>query len=317
MKLPILGLLLVCSTALSNAGFEEAAHYSEETGGNALLVWDNGTVRSSLKPGWSLRTAQPVFSITKTLTALAWLHRFEPGAPVGDGLTSSSLLSQTSGLDPGYRELYRSNLEDLHAVAKRIPRISAPEIGFVYGPSHYERLGIALPGKEDVIDFVERGLGIRPATWKRDAKGAPFLSTGARLSAQDLLTAGLVVLNGGRAGPWRRAVPASRMRKALTGTTANPAYGLGFWLNVNASLGDARGGYRTCDRARQRRLEALRALSRGSSGPCGHGRITRTKGLCDPLTAIGHRASGELANIPRSEIPPCVFHSKGGVISTG
>lgn len=239
MRFPGLLLAALLAGPVAFAGFEEAAAVSRRQGGHLLLVWENGVERSALEKGWTVDVAQPVFSITKSLTALAWLHRFGPERKVDERLTAEHLLSQTSGLDPGYAALYRKNLSDVREAAIGLRRLTPPGREFVYGPAHFERLGAAFPSSEAASEFAWRQLGIVSAGWRRDKKGQPFCSTGACLSARELVVLGRVLLENGRRG-WARVIPPDRMRRALRGSAANPAYGLGFWLNSNASRSDAR-----------------------------------------------------------------------------
>ena len=90
--------------------------------------------------------------------------------------------------------------------------------------------------------WIERALfgplGIKPGGWRRDRLGNPYFSAGAQVSARDLLAAGHLVRRKGWNWIFSR-VPSSLMRTASTGSSANPMYGLGFWLNRLAPEKDA------------------------------------------------------------------------------
>ena len=159
------------------------------------------------------------------------------------GISLGDLMNQTSGLDPMSARFYSEGLEDKARVLGEIkpPRRSR---GFVYGASHWEVLGdeIVLASGTSLESWVMKFVpGAQPeilARWRRDGKGRLFVSTGARMSARELLPAAEEVLAGmGRGfGRWPSAV-----RGLLSaGTPQNAMYALGFWLNRNAISRGAR-----------------------------------------------------------------------------
>ena len=225
--------------------FDGAAKYSRATGGGTLLIWQKGQTRSDSTRGSSPTTPAEIFSITKSLTALAWLARFSPETKVPvslksqESLRAATLLSQTSGISPGAGVIYRRKAKDVYSSALRLPRIAAPGTAFAYGPAHYEILGGALErttnGQNAVTAILLRRLGITPPAWRSDGRGRPFYSAGAFLTANDLLRIGRLILDHGRTGMFSPVIPADHLATAFRGTEANPAYGLGFWLNARAS----------------------------------------------------------------------------------
>ena len=246
-----------CLAGLIN--FEAAAKYSRKTGGRLLMVWKDGsTQHDDPALGFTSETPTNVFSITKTITALAWLARADfsvgnhfPGwaaDPLRNGVTLGSLLSQTSGISPGYERLYSRNVRSVRSSASLLPIVHTPGTAFQYGPSHYELLGAWADPNPDGPDaaklLLERNLlnrmGIHPPGWRTDGKGKIYLSAGVFLSGNDLLKLGRLVLDGGQLNSLSRIVPSQNLRLALTGSTANPAYGFGFWLNSRSVAKDAR-----------------------------------------------------------------------------
>lgn len=214
-----------------------AAAYSRAHRGDVLVIWERGRTFVDCGPGRDIATPLPLMSITKSLTALAFLARrgTEP-----DG--AHDLLRQTSGVAPSYRELYSRGIRDIRSAAMRLPVRAAAGRTFEYGPAHFERLGaLAWPDDPRPVSRWLAGLGITSAAWRTDAKGHEFLSAGAVLSAGDLLKVGRILAGKGRAG-WRRFLSESALREATTGSAANPAYGAGFWLNTNAARPGAREG---------------------------------------------------------------------------
>ncbi len=222
-----------------------AARYSRAHGGEVLIIARQGMPDfRAFGGGRDLRTPMPVYSITKSLAALACLSLGHPAPDdvvlrqSGHAITLRQLLSQTSGIEPGYARLYSKSLRDVRAAAASLPGESPPGERFVYGPSHYELLGGVLSGVGSPPPALDRFLArmrIRPSDWRTDRNGRTFFSAGAVLTPDDLLKLGRFVLD--RARP---AKPAGRFEAAFVGSRANPAYGLGFWLNRAAGGGEPR-----------------------------------------------------------------------------
>ena len=244
------------------AGADDAARYSAGHGERALLVWQNGRLHMErYRSGGFRGRTENVYSITKSLCALGTftaigrnvLKLDEPVSltltewkddPRKRRITVRDLLNQTSGLSPGFEEIYSANLQNKEKAALKLPVVSAPGESFAYGPSHYEALETLMARKleRSPLIWIDRALfgplGIKPGGWRRDQLGNPYFSAGAQLSARDLLAAGKFVRREG----WNRIlsrVPSSLIRTASTGSSANPMYGLGFWLNRRAPEEDA------------------------------------------------------------------------------
>jgi CubicO group peptidase (beta-lactamase class C family) len=254
--------LLACFCVQAFAGTDDAARYSAGHGERALLVWQHGRLRMErYQTGGSPDKTENVYSITKSLCALGTftaigrkvLKLDEPVSltltewrddPRKRLITVRDLLNQTSGLSPGFDEIYSTNLLNKEKVALKLPVVSTPGEAFAYGPSHYEALEALMARKleRSPLAWLDGALfdplGIKPGGWRRDRLGNPYFSAGAHLSARDLLAAGKFVRREG----WNRIfsrVPASLIRTASTGSSANPMYGLGFWLNRCAPEKDA------------------------------------------------------------------------------
>ncbi len=223
-----------------------AALYSQKTGGTVLIISRKGRPTVQVfAPGFHAGSTVPVFSITKSITALACLSRRELSVetpvrttPSCPPITLRHLLSQTSGLSTGYEILYKKGVKDVRKSAASLPVVARPGAQFVYGPGHYESVGKVFPsgtsGEDSagqaIGEFLRR-LGIEPAGWRQDRRGQSYLSAGAQLTPDDLLRLGKFVLNEGRLPPFVTVIPKSRLAVAFAGSDANPAYGLGFWLN--------------------------------------------------------------------------------------
>lgn len=252
-KLMAVFFVLHAGESLQSADFNwnpaVAARYSRNNGGTVLIISRQGMPDSAFyEPGYHPRSPLPVFSITKSLTALACLSLRNPSledivhaAGGKDPVTLRHLLSQTSGISPGYGKLYQKNISDVRKAASTLPEDFAPGERFEYGPSHYELIGNVLSpaggpadgARRALTNFLNR-LGIRPVDWRTDRQGHIFLSAGAVLTPEDLLKIGRFVLDRGRLFGFWPVMPKWKLEPAFTGSPANPAYGLGFWLNSAA-----------------------------------------------------------------------------------
>lgn len=219
---------------------EAAARYSKRTGGTVLLIRRAGMPEvDAYSSGYSAATPVHILSITKSITALACLleprinlDATVPGKKGRQPFTIRELLSQTSGLLPGYELLYRSELRNVRSAAAALPSKDRPGCVFAYGPAHFEFLGHRLDPDDQPPDaarlLVEKRvlspLRIHPAAWRTDRAGNAFLSAGLYLTPTDLLKIGSLILK-------LQKSPRSRIHQAFVGSPANPAYGLGFWLN--------------------------------------------------------------------------------------
>lgn len=230
------------------AGLPKAAEYSASRGETALLVWQDG--RTVYERARRPNVPQRIFSITKSLVSIGVFRDAKTGGlslgqparhRAAPGVALSDLLNQISGLPPAAREFYSQGLKDKGPVLGRL-RANGNGRAFVYGPSHWEVLAeeIREQRSASVDGWVRKFVpGARPdalARWTRDDKGRLFFSTGARMSAADLLPAGREVLDGVRKNKWP---PEVRSMLGI-GTEANRMYALGFWLNRCASIDGAR-----------------------------------------------------------------------------
>ena len=242
--------LLLMSIGIASADLRNAAAYSAAHGERALVVSDHGRVVFQGGPG--LVQTPRIFSITKSLVSIGVFRDAVAGGltigrpvsfPPASGARFADLLNQVSGLQPMSAEFYSEGLEDKHRVLGAL-KPARRSRGFVYGAAHWEVLAeeIALVSGTPLEAWIRRFVpGAGPevlARWRRDGRGRMFLSTGARMSARELLPATQEVLTGMGKGPGRW--PAEVRSLLASGTRENEMYALGFWLNHCASLGDAR-----------------------------------------------------------------------------
>ncbi len=225
-----------------------------------MLVLQNGqTIFEHYANGGSARGRWPIFSGTKSFWGIAALAATRDGLfklddPVSDTITEwksdprksqitiGQLLSQTDGVE-GASRLQRASVRDRNAMAIRLPVVAAPGSVFIYGPSHLqifsELLRRKLRGRSTIGYFegrVSNRLGLGRLNYKKDARGNPLPATGFELTAREWACLGELILGQG-SYHGRQIVPAAVMREAFAGSSANPSYGLTFWLNRQAPNG--------------------------------------------------------------------------------
>lgn len=228
--------------------YAAAAEYSAKRRGVSLLVMQDGQVLFETYPdpgapekGWEL--ASGTKSFTGVMAGLAQadglLDINEPAAKTltewqGDKrnkVTIRHLLTLTSGLQ-GEGETARP---PAYADAIKAKAVRDPGAKFVYGPTDFQCFGELLQRKlraagkpEDPVVWLQARLfdqlGVKPTDWKRGSDGNPFLPQGAHLTARHWAKFGQWVLDGGKGMD-------PRVHTALfEATSANPGYGLSWWL---------------------------------------------------------------------------------------
>jgi CubicO group peptidase (beta-lactamase class C family) len=255
-------LLTLATSRSAFAGIQptdcaRAAKYSESRRGAAMLVIQNGrTVFEHYANGGSASGRWPIFSGTKSFWGVAALAAVHDGLfrlddvvsdtitewkndPRKSRITIRQLLSQTDGIESG-SYLQRASIRDRNAMAIQLPTLAEPGAAFIYGPSHIQifskLLRRKLKGRSTIAYFeghVSNRLGLRRLKYKTDGQGNPLPATGFELTAREWARFGELLLgNGNYRG--RQIIPATLLREALTGSQANPSYGLTFWLNSRA-----------------------------------------------------------------------------------
>jgi len=237
-------------------GCAAAIAYSDAHRGEAVLVLRDGV---SVCQSEDTASAHELWSGTKSFVGIMaaaavqdkLLTLDEPAAdtltewqsdPVKKTVTVRHLLSMTSGQPStiGRPEGYRESL----AVALT----AKPGERFQYGPSQLQIFGELLRRKlkaagrnENPREYLERRilkpLGIRVAHWRNGQDGLPLMPQGMLLSASEWAKFGEFVRGGGKIGG-RAAVDATAFAQLFRGSTANPAYGLTWWLPAAPKVPD-------------------------------------------------------------------------------
>ena len=238
---------------LSPENFAKAATYSKAHGGLALRVEQAGkVVFEDYAPGYSAETPHKIYSGTKSFVAVAAMALAERGVirldePASDILTEwkndarrsitiNELLSQTSGLDPNDEPI--NSAHDGLAAAVNIPLVSKPGTKFHYGAAGYQAFGEILHRKlggfgdaveKSVKRFILDPYDIKIAGWVKDDAGNVLVHAGMIMSAEEWAKFGEAMLR--PAHPKDHSRPGLGYDELFVGHVANPAYGLGFWLN--------------------------------------------------------------------------------------
>ena len=234
--------------------FAIAAQYSRNHGGEALRVEQGGRLLyESYLPGWSASTPHKIYSGTKSFVAVAALIAQQEGLlrldeKASDTLTEwrgdarrsitiAQLLSHTSGLDPDGDLIYP--YRDQMAAAVRVHLIASPGSQFHYGAVNYQAFGEILrrklrPKDESVEDYIKDKvldpLDIDIDSWVRDGAGNVLIHSGILVSSEEWAKFGAFI-NKARTGRPQQLITGQGISVLFSGHAANPAYGLGFWLN--------------------------------------------------------------------------------------
>jgi CubicO group peptidase (beta-lactamase class C family) len=250
----VLAALAVSGPApLTSAHLALADRYSQTHGGLALVITQDG--RTVCDDHRKLPADEPyrIYSGTKNFVAITVLIAAQNGLLALDerasltlpewrhdrrrAITIRQLLNQTSGLDPSAGMI--GDARDQMAAAVHARLRASPGAEFHYGPSNYQALGEILrrklaPRDISVEEYMHRvildPLGLDTSVWARDDAGHPLLHAGLQLTTADWLKFGTFLLHRGAASG-RQLVQPLYFSQLLTGTAANPAYGLSFWLN--------------------------------------------------------------------------------------
>ena len=245
---------LLAGDEITASHFDSAAHYSQTHGGLALRVEQAGKlIDESYAPGFSASTPHKIYSGTKSFVAVAALIAAQEGLLTLDekasdtltewradrrrAITLNQLLSHTSGLDPDGDLIYPARDQLSAAVAVHL--IDPPGSRFHYGAVGYQAFGEILRRKlrakdtsvEDWLrDKIFDPLDIDIADWKHDDAGNPLIHSGLSLSAKQWAKFGEFI-NRVETGRQKQLVTSQSLAMLFTGHGANPAYGMGFWLN--------------------------------------------------------------------------------------
>jgi len=236
--------------AQSLSRFGEAARYSADRDGAALIIVRHGVVLAEDYPGGSPATRWPIGAGTRAFAPLLAASLItddlmtldEPVAltigdwgahPVKSTISIRSLLSGASGIGFGRGD------RDLASAIAAEPS-DPPGTRFIADEAAYlifveiARRKLAAAGREpDPARYLTMRtllpIGCVPIGWLRAQDGTPRFDTGSAVSARGWAQAGELIR---REGVWRaqQLASADALREAVRGSFAEPRAGFGLWL---------------------------------------------------------------------------------------
>jgi len=249
-------LLAVATAAVAAAAAEPsplpgcaaALAYSEAHEGVALLVLEDGAVRCS---STDVSKPQELWSGTKSLVGLMAAAAVQDGLLALDERAADTLAEWKS--DPAKAEITLRQLLSMtggqaSAIGRpqgyldsvKAPLSAPPGSKFHYGPAPMQIVGeimrrkLVAKGEDgDPRRYIERRilnpLGVAVGDWRSGADGAPLMPQGLVLAASEWAKIGEFVRAGGTLGG-KPLVDATAFAELFKGSSANPAYGLTWWL---------------------------------------------------------------------------------------
>lgn len=248
------GYLLGAESPPVHEHLKRAAAYSAEHHGQAVIVLFDGEILLEEYAGRGGPEAiQMLASGTKSFVGLAAAAAVQDGVfslddPASESLTEwqndldksrityRQLLNLTSGLTAGGRGLASAKAAWEEIIQR--PLGSKPGNHFGYGAQHLNAFALALQRQLDNESFeaylkrrILDPIGIE-LDWKvLCADGHPQVGGGAFTTARDWATFGELIRHNGQ---WNgnQIVDAATLEECFKGSSANPAYGLTWWLKT-------------------------------------------------------------------------------------
>ena len=229
--------------------FGEAARYSADRNGAALIIVRHGIVLAEDYPGgpaaarWPIGAGTRAFAplLAASLVADDLMSLDEPVAftigdwgahPVKASITIRSLLSGASGISfgRGPRDLASAiAAEPSDPPGVRFHDDEAAYLVFVEVARRKLAGAIEADPARYLTSRTLLPIGCVPIGWARDQSGSPRFDTGAAVSARGWAQAGELIR---REGVWRaqQLTDANTLREALRGSFAEARAGFGLWL---------------------------------------------------------------------------------------
>lgn len=242
--------------SISEANCKKAAAYSEQYRGVTFLVIQNGkTIFEQYANGANADKYYELASGTKSFSGLIALAAQEDGIisldePMANTITEwknkenlkditvRQLLNLVSGIKTGIGN------PPPYAESINAETAAPPGKLFQYGATPFQIFGEFMNRKlkkESVEKYARRRIldpaGIHIGTWRKGRDGQTLMPQGAQLTARNWSRLGLLVLNHGSIDG-KKILSPQDVSILFKGTSANPMYGLTWWLNrpMNESL---------------------------------------------------------------------------------
>lgn len=228
------------------ARYREAARYSREHGGEAVLVVrGDRVVFEEYQNGYHPGLPHPIHSGTKSFAcplavaaqADGLLSLDEPisetltelrGDSLARRITVRHLLGLTSGLAPAPAGGGEASFRPVVPAGTRWAYEGGSFV--IFGELMRRRL--ARVGEQPLAYLERRVLrpaGVEVVGWDLIEPGAPGFATGALMTAREWADYGRLLRDGG-AAQGRQLLPREALQECFQGSYVNPSYGLGFWL---------------------------------------------------------------------------------------
>ncbi len=244
------------------ARYQAAADYAGDFGAlNLLIIEGNDVAYEWTAEGYDANAPHHLFSGTKSFSCAVAALLEQDGtldldAPVsgtipelasGDDVTARHLLHFTSGIEQRFFDLStdgmleNQRIDDKYAYSVGLEGQWASGSRFQYGSSHQMVFGELVKRLDEgnaltILDERVFGpIGLAYGGWHHDPAGNPMLPYGAWTTAWEWAKYGVLMRDDGL---WKgeRVLPEGVREACSTGSEANPAYGLTWWLN--GPLGD-------------------------------------------------------------------------------
>jgi CubicO group peptidase (beta-lactamase class C family) len=242
--------------APSPASLQKALEYSKSNNGLSLLILQNGKLLfEDYHNGYIKEDAHILASATKSFSGVLLAALIEDriissfdekvsqtitewaADPAKAAITLRQLLNLTSGIDPGPMGRIVPYAQALQAKA-----VEPPGTVFQYGPVPYQIFGEVVKrklGKESAIEYLNRRLfrpiGLEMPGWRYGQDNNPAMATGASLKASEWAKFGEFLRN---RGVWngQSIIRKDLIEELFKPSAANPAYGIGFWLDASSDI---------------------------------------------------------------------------------
>jgi CubicO group peptidase (beta-lactamase class C family) len=163
------------------------------------------------------------------------------GDSLRERITVRQLLDLSSGLAAGTNGFAAGAIRSTRrADALRTPLLAPPGTTFTYGPTNFDVFGEMMRrklGGEKPDAYLQRKvldpIGMTGLEWRRDREGMPMLPGGAFTTAREWAKYGRLIRDRGRWGG-ATVLDAAMLTACTTPSSANPNYGLTFWLSSNS-----------------------------------------------------------------------------------
>lgn len=251
----------------SSEQLTNAANYSLEKGGSAVLILENDNIIfEDYHNGANQNTASHIYSATKffwaSATALAkqqglleydelvsnTLTEWQNGSlhPNKDQIKIKHLLTLSSGLSQDFLMLSNTNNTYQYAL-NELDMVNTPGSQFSYGPSNYYVYGVLLERKlnnngisQNPLEYLEseifNKIGLEYESWSHDQSGNPNIPNGCTLTPRNWIKYGQLLLNKGK---WNdeQIIETALIEEMFVATGPNPGHGNFAWLNNISGYG--------------------------------------------------------------------------------